>query len=222
VLITVEARGLAPKFFNKVSTGAERHTLTLTEGAVIRGRLVREGKPLGGMEIGLIARHRGMTPVDEHMGNPYGEIRIGTQPDGTFAIANVPKGVEWYLYGKMESLAALGATPSLECVTKDDGEDVNLGDIPVNPALRLRGKVFLSDGKPIADGMRITIGPDPVKGHGFDSQTVPLGHDGAFEFTGLRPDTYSIFASVRGYLGSEEMTMEKDVEDFKITLQPRN
>jgi len=106
MLLTVEARGLAPKFFNKLPTGEQRHTLTISDGALIRGRLTtQDGKPVGGMEVGLVARRRGVTPIDAYMGNPYDEIRVGVKDDGTFAIPNVPKGVEWYLYGRMESMA---------------------------------------------------------------------------------------------------------------------
>ena len=42
---------------------------------------------------------------------PLPELRIGTNEDGAFAITNVPPGVEWYVYGKMESLAGRAGAP---------------------------------------------------------------------------------------------------------------
>ena len=39
------------------------------------------------------------------IGNPYREVRIGTQEDGSFVIPNVPAPVAWYFYGTMESIA---------------------------------------------------------------------------------------------------------------------
>jgi hypothetical protein len=159
------------------------------------------------------------------MGDPYDEIRIGTQEDGSFVIPNVPAPVKWYAYGKMESLGALGATDPVEVTASRDGEEIDLGDIQIHPGRRMRGKVTLSDGAAIGDGMRLTINA----ARGRDSQTVPIGRDGRFEFTNLPTGKYSLFASVRGYdiRGTDrgtaqylETTIDRDVDDFAITLDP--
>ena len=42
-LILVEARGMAPKLFNHLATGLDRHPLTVTEGATVRGRWLKTG-----------------------------------------------------------------------------------------------------------------------------------------------------------------------------------
>jgi hypothetical protein len=39
--------------------GPERGTITVFDGALIRGRLVNHGKPVAGAEVGLIAQNRG-------------------------------------------------------------------------------------------------------------------------------------------------------------------
>jgi len=160
-------------------------------------------------------------------GDPYEEMRIGTQSDGTFIFTNVPAPVEWYVYGKMESIARRGATLPMECVTKTDGEDANVGDIRIGRGHRLSGKVVLSDGISIADGMRVSIRADPA----FDTQTVPLRPDGTFEFMGLAPGKYQVFASVRGYRAPQwdyrmktdppgTVYVEHDINDFLLTLDP--
>jgi uncharacterized GH25 family protein len=59
--------------------------MTVTDGAVIRGRLVKDGKPVVNAEIGL-ATHSRMA------GEPLPEMRVGTGENGTFAITNVPTG----------------------------------------------------------------------------------------------------------------------------------
>jgi hypothetical protein len=119
-LILVEARGMAPKLFNHLLAGNERHSLTMTEGATVRGRLVENGKPVANAEIGLIAREHGIGAELKLIGSPY-EIRIGTETDGTFVITNVPAPADWYV-----SLAGQGG---IECATKTDREDVDIGDI---------------------------------------------------------------------------------------------
>lgn len=88
-------------------------TISVSDGAVIRGRLLDHEKPMAGAEIGLFPRNPGAGGVDiEIIGDPYEEIRIGTQEDGSFVIPNVPAPVNWYVYGKMESIAAIGADSS--------------------------------------------------------------------------------------------------------------
>ena len=221
MMLRVEARGMATKLA-AVPTGPDRTTIVVSDGAVIRGRLVNHGKPVAGAELGLIARNRGGFGGNlKIIGDPYEEIRIGTQEDGSFVITNVPAPVNWYVYGKMKSIATLGATDPVECATTRDNEEVNVGDIEIRPGYRLRGKVVLSDGALVADSMRITISADRA----WDSQTVIIGHDGQFEFGGLRRGNYEIFTSVRGYqLQGNERTVDtpidRDTDNFVITLDP--
>lgn len=221
MLLRVEARGMATKLV-VLRTGADRKTITVSGGAVIRGRLVDHGQPVAGAEVGLIARDRGGFGANLKInGNPYDEIRIGTQEDGSFVIPNAPASVDWFVYGRMETIAALGATDPVECATTRDGEEVNVGDIQIHPGHRLRGTVTLSDGAAMAAGMRITISSQDA----WDSQTIPIGHDGQFEFTSLFTGKYEIFTSVRGYHLQQnqrviEATVDRDIDDFAITLDP--
>jgi protocatechuate 3,4-dioxygenase beta subunit len=242
VLLSVEARSMAPTF-SVIPAGLERQRITVAEGAVVRGRIVQDGKPVPDAEVGLIARQRGSYGMNLKLfGSPYAEMRIGTQPDGTFAITNVPAPVDWYIYGKMESMATRGATGVVECATRRDRELVNLGDVQIKPAHRLRGRVVLSDGKPILDGMRLIISSERA----WDSQTTLLPPNGRFEFTGLAAGSYSVFASVKGYVslpttrtstvrdatGPERVvkdssptipiSIDHDLDDFVITLHPEN
>jgi hypothetical protein len=220
ILVKVEARGMAPKVI-AIPTGGNRQTIAVSDGAVIRGRLVDHGKPIAGTEIGLFPQNIGGYGMNlKILGDPYQEVRIGTQEDGSFVIPNVPTPVNWYVYGKMESIATLGATLPVECATKHDLEEVNVGDIQIQPGYHVRGKVTLSDGASIADGMRITINATK----GFDSQTVTIGRDdGSFEFTSLAPGDYKIFTSVRGYdIAGDTLakTVTRDIDDLAIVLSP--
>jgi hypothetical protein len=221
MLVQVAARGMAPKWI-VIPTGAERKTISVSDGAVIRGRLLDHGKPVAGAEIGLFPRNPGAGGVDlEIVGDPYEEVRIGTQEDGSFVIPNVPAPVNWYVYGKMESIAAMGGTPPVECATKRDQQEVNIGDIQIRPGHHVRGNVTLSDGAAIDDGMRITINA----AKGFDSQTVVIGKGGGFDFAGLPAGDYEIFTSVRGYrLSGGQRTISKsvnaDIDNVVIVLDP--
>jgi hypothetical protein len=154
--------------------------------------------------------------------------------------------VDWYLYGKMESLAARGATDIVKYVTRADGEEVDLGDVPVHAAHRLRGRVVLREGRQIAAGNRVILASTQAS----DSQTAMVDADGRFEFRGLPTGGYEIAASIRGYRlpptpqpkqenypnreafgnalndyytavrGVIILSLDRDVDDLTITLEP--
>lgn len=219
MLLLIEARGLAPQLV-ALPTGSERQTVMVLDGAMIRGRLVHNGKPVPNAEIGLIGRNSGFGPGLRLFGDPYPEVRIGTQRDGSFLIPNVPVPGEWYIYGKMESIAARGASDVMECATTPDKQELNVGDIQIKPGHRLRGKVALSDGKAIPEGSRIIISHDRA----WDSQTAILDHDGRFEFTGLGTGKFAIDPAIEGYSTPmqrrTEVSIDRDFDELLITLDP--
>jgi hypothetical protein len=221
MLLLVEARNKAAAYV-VMPTGSQRRTVELHEGAMIRGRLMKDGEPVGDAEIGLIARERGgFGPELNLVGIPYEEMKVGTQEDGSFVLANVPFPVDWFLYGKMESLIGRGATQLVSCATSGSKQVLAVGDIQVKPGYRLQGRVILSDGKPIPDGMRVGISSNRA----WDFQSASLGSDGRFEFTTLSAGSYSITPSVRGYAlpkGAFEVpvSIDRDVSGWTIILSP--
>lgn len=219
MLLKVEARGFAPKL-QALRTGMQRQTVILSEGAVVRGRLLNHGTPVANAEISIIARNRGGFGGNlKIIGNPYDEIRVGTQADGSFVLADVPTPVVWYLYAKMESLPEGLATEAVQCATKLGGEVVNVRDLQLEAGHRLKGRIALRDGAPIPDGMRVIISSDSA----WDSQVVPLHSDGRFECSGLPTGSYDVVPSVRGYRPSEairNLPIDHDVDDLNIVLEP--
>ena len=193
--------------------------MVVVAGATIRGRLVYDGKPVPGAEVGLVAH-------DSSMGRWYPEVRIGTGDDGSFAITNVPPVRIWELHPTMESLASRGIGADLvECETKYDGQEVNLGDVRLMRARSLRGKVILSDAKPIPPEMHVTIGTSRFR----DGRVMKLNADGSFRFDGLPDGIYSVIPAVQGYrlpndcaivCQSVEIMVNKDVKDFVIKMVP--
>jgi hypothetical protein len=214
MILQVTARGMASKLFTE-PTGGDRKTMVLGDGAVVRGRLMFNGKPVANAELGLITHER-------RSGTMYAEVLIGTKDDGTFAITNVPAGRIWMLYPKMESLASRGiGIQAVPLETRDDGQEVNVGDIQLDAAHTVKGRVELSDGKPIPPGMRITIGADQA----WDSQMAEIAADGSFEFHGLPTGVYGVRPAVKGYrAGSDgfgiEALVNRDIPRLVIRMDP--
>jgi len=171
MILEIAPRGMAPTLAT-LATGPERHTVTVTDGASIRGRLISGGKPIPNAEM-LLATHSRIS------GTTYQELRIGTNANGEFVITNVPPGRVWDLVPRMDSLTAKGlAAPLTHVETKDDGHEVQVGDIEAQPGFTVRGRVVLADGSPVPAGMRISLSPDRSP----DRQVFMLPPDGAFEF----------------------------------------
>jgi hypothetical protein len=224
--ITVEARGMAPKRFKELPMGEQRHTVAVDEGATVVGRLIRDGEPVAGVQMGLVGKNRSM-------GEFFSEVRIGTQPDGTFLFPNIPIGADFYVYPKMESVAALGAAQAVPVAIRHEelhifeaaGLTVKIGDIQLHPGHRVRGQVMLTDGKTIPDGMTIGIHAEKA----WDSQIIALGADGKFEFKNVPTDDYGISPAVKGYRLSRtnpnlswtlEGFIDSDIEDLIILMEP--
>jgi protocatechuate 3,4-dioxygenase beta subunit len=214
--LMVKPRAFAPNFVI-LPFGAERHKVKVIDGAVVRGRLMENGRPVPDAEIGLRPQHpwfgRGNLQIT---GSSYDELRFGTRKDGTFAITSVPAPEQWILFAKMESLASKGATEPVAIWTEGNREDVNLGDVLVRPGYRLRGQVVLSDGSAVANGMRASIAYDQTQ----DVQTMVLPADGRFTFEGLAPGKYTVWASVKGYRAEQDtdMVVTRDVDGVVLKL----
>jgi len=214
MILQVSARGMAPKLFTE-PTGAQRQTMAVTEGALIRGRLMYHGKPVANAEVGLTSHGHGA-------GTVFPEVRIGTREDGTFAITNIPAARIWLIYPKMESLASRGiGAGAVPCETKDDGQEVDVGDIQLAPAYTFRGQIVLEDGKPVPPDMHVTLAAD----RGWDSQIAPISPDGRLEFHGLPADIYNLMPAVKGYHlpeGSNPAAIvNRDVDNFVIGMELR-
>lgn len=214
-LLQVSPRGMSSKLVT-VPTGEGRMSITAFDGVTVRGRLVSQGKPLANVQVGLSSHdHNSQTYIPE--------VRIGTDADGRFALTNVPAGRVFDLVSKMESLAPLGLVADpVQLATKDNGQEVSVGEIAARPAFTLRGKVVLPEGEAIPPDMRILLSQTNAG----DNQTAVLAEDGSFEFKGLGHGTYTITPSVRGYeLDSDvlyaELLVEGNINNCRVTIRRR-
>ncbi|MGH7992719.1 MAG: hypothetical protein ACREDQ_04325, partial [Limisphaerales bacterium] len=103
--VDVEARGLAKGIFQNLTTGGAVHTLKLTEGATLKGRVVQNGKPLAGVEIDVSGANREASAY-------VGDFSIATGADGKFLFASLPPRAEYVLCGTMHSLGERGGIPA--------------------------------------------------------------------------------------------------------------
>ncbi len=188
----------------------------------MKGRLVMNGKPMPGIAVGLVQ-------ADRRIRTFVGEYIIATDVDGNFLFSNVVSNQQMYVYGKMESLKSVGAVTSCECETKADGQTVDVGDLQIQPAHTLAGKVVLSDGKSVPEKIRIIISRKKA----WDSRLVELAAAGSFHVDGLPMECVDVTVEVPGYRLSEKNAnldkihgfslrgvVDRDIPDLVVLLEP--
>jgi uncharacterized GH25 family protein len=186
--VRVEARTFANKHFSNLPSGAAQHTLKITEGVTVKGRVLFQGKPLPGISVGMVS-------VDRGMENFTGNFDIGTDSEGRFAFMNLPPNTDYQLYGLMDTLRSYGAISIRNLHAGADGTTVEAGDLVVEPACRVAGRVECSDGHLIPKATRLLIGREQA----WDSIQVQLEEDGRFDIQGIPKETVSLTARVAGY-----------------------
>lgn len=203
--VRVEARGFAPRNFTGLAGGTSRHRLVVTEGAAITGRVLFHGKPLGDVSVGVVS-------VDRSAGGFDGNFDVGTGPDGRFTLVNLPPNVDYFLYGLMKTIGPYGAIPITKVRSGNDGAVLDAGDLVVEPAHRLAGRVVLADGSLVPPETRLLISRQSA----WDSLQLVVGPDGSFDTAGIPAETVSLSVRVPGYRISGKNASLDPINPFQL------
>ncbi|HEX5219148.1 MAG TPA: redoxin domain-containing protein [Verrucomicrobiae bacterium] len=187
--VDVVARGFAKRVFQKLATGDTRHELKLTEGVTLKGRVVKEGQPLPGVEIGVAGTERRAEIY-------IGDFSVATDQNGEFRFVNLPANTTYNLYGIMKSLSERGGSIVSQTLrTKDDGSTLDVGELVVKPGFTVAGQLRLTDGKPLPANTRVLLNRDGA----WDTQQAVAETNGHFRFAGVPPESIGLSVRVKGY-----------------------
>jgi hypothetical protein len=216
---TVEGRGVAKRWVT-LKPGRD-HLVRLQEGVTVSGRIVRDGRPLKDVIVGLVTTER-------TCGVCLHDFEAITDADGHFLLLNVTPENQYYLFTKMESLGDNGALPVKTIKAGDTGSMLKLGELPVRAGHRVAGRVVLSDGKPVPPDTRLLLGREEA----WDHTEVVLDPRGSFEFLGVPDESVSLSVRIKGYAfskgnpsldwpnGSIVGRIEKDMENLTLLMDP--
>jgi thiol-disulfide isomerase/thioredoxin len=179
--LKVEAPGLASSIFTIPATGEVGSPLKLGTGAVVTGRVIRDGKPVPGVPLAIYQMENGM-------GKYLGHLETTTDAEGRFRFSHAFTGQEFHLYAKTGSLADHGAITPRAFRTAGDGTAIELGVLEVRPGRKLAGRVVFADGKAIPAGTKVLASPENIAGLVY-AKVDPSGH---FEVLGLPDSEISI------------------------------
>jgi RNA polymerase sigma-70 factor (ECF subfamily) len=179
--LSVEAPGLASKVFTLSATGVVPEPLKLGVGAVVTGRVLRDGKPVAGASMGLRQSSRGM---DEYLG----ELRAKTDDQGRFHFDHAFADQEFSAYAVTGSLANHGVITPRVFRTAGDGTAIDLGEFEVKRSRRLAGRVVFSDGKAVPQRTQVLASCELASG----LLRAKVGAQGRFEILGLPESEVSV------------------------------
>jgi len=186
--VDIEARGYAKGVFQHLASGGEVHQFALTDGASVKGRLVKNGKPVVGVQVGICGADRSAELY-------VGDYSVGTDKEGRFLFVNLPPNRDYYIYGIMSSLGSKGSVPARRIRVNEDGSLLEAGDIAVGPGFWLAGQIRLSDGERVAPHTRVLAGREEA----WDTSQIEADEQGRFSFEGVPPETIHLSAGIKGY-----------------------
>lgn len=207
--LEVETRGFAKRRVDLLRTGDKIHEIRLTEGATVHGRILKEGRPVVGIAVGLVQCDLGHRSF-------VGPYRIATDNEGRFTFVNIHPNDEYFVFTPMTQAVRFGGILPLKRVavggdaTSKDTRSVNL----TSTFYRLSGRVILADGKAVPDGSRLLL----LREIGWDSQTAVLAADGSFSFTGVPEEALTLSARIPGYRLASERNRFQQVQSSAVAM----
>jgi hypothetical protein len=221
VSVKVSARGYAVAAGQTLEPGKPQSDITVVRGATINGRVVRDGKPLQHVVLGLVQPPRDRSP-DKFLG----PLEATTDAAGRFTFYSVTPGHDYFVYGLMDSFAPHGALAVSAVRVLRDGETVDVGDLVAEKGNRLSGLLKTSDGRPIPAESHLIVSRENAW-HFLD---IEIGSDGAFDAECLPTESYRITIHAPGYgisaknesYAGQGLTglVTRDIENLVILLDP--
>lgn len=215
--------GVAPRVFHGCKPEGNPQTLTMTSGATVTGRVVRDDKPVVGCEVGMVQ-------VSRSSDGFLGETSVGVDADGRFTFFNVHPDENYFVYTLLGTVKDGGAAEARKVRVGGEGATTDLGDFAVVPGHTIKGRVLLSDEKPIPPKTRLLVSREDA----WDTTSVDLDEEGRFEIVGLPTERYTLLVTLKGYeISSKNHSsdsqnpgrligmIDQDIDGLKILMEPK-
>ena len=218
--VTIEVPGLA-RTRVWLETTNEANVVQMGLGATLTGRVLKQGKPLAGLRVGV-------SGTDRNSMLYAGNFETRTREDGTFIFSHLVTVTSWQLYGLVASFKEHGSLPPRTVSSGGQGQTNDVGDLEVTTGLRLSGKVQSRTGEPLPKDLRVYVGYDTA----WDSQFANVDGSGQFAFDGLFSGKMNVGIQAQGWrltgdnrsmnvYNSYEMVglLERDKEDLLLVVE---
>ncbi len=211
--LSIEASGLARQKFERAQPGGSRRDFVLTVGAALVGRIVREGRPVKGINVGVASVDRGVNSFT-------GDFVVGTDENGVFVFPNLPVDRDYQFYGVLDALRGVGALPARVVRVGTDGSKTDMGTLVLDPGWRIAGEVRLKEGKPLPVGARLLL----FREDAWDFSIIDLPADGHFDLPNVPGERLKLDIGLTGYRPAVTLpalgNLNKDVLGLVLEMEP--
>lgn len=197
VQLRVRLPGLAPAMVWLDVTN-DLQTIQMGVGGKVTGRVLKDGKPLAGVRVGVSGQERNSKVY-------AGNFEATTDTNGVFSFDHLPMQTSWELYGLMSSLKSYGALPPRPVRTGDDGSATDEGDLAVARGLHIYGQVKTKNGEPLPSGVQVYAGYE----NGWDSQNVKPDATGHFKIEGLAAGILTVSVNANITLTGDNRSLDQ-------------
>jgi len=186
--LEIDAPGVARTTLTRVPLGGSRHEFVLLEGAALVGRIVRDGKPIKGINVGVAS-------VDRTAGNFTGEFVVGTDTNGLFVFPHLPARRDYQFYGLLDSLRGIGALPARVVSVGKDGSRTDMGVISLESGWRVAGEVRVANAQTLPVGSRLLL----FRENAWNFSIIDLPPDGRFDLPNVPGEALNLEVGMAGY-----------------------
>ena len=186
--LQVDAPSVARTTLTRVPLGRSRRDFVLPVGAALVGHVVRDGKPVKGINVGV-------TSVDRSAGNFTGEFVVGTDTNGVFVFPHLPANRDYQFYGLLDSLRGIGALPARVIRVGRDGSRTDMGAINLEPGWRVAGEVRVANAQTLPVGSRLLL----FRENAWNFSVIDLPPDGRFDLPNVPGELLNLEVGMAGY-----------------------
>lgn len=192
--ISVTADGYAGTRSELLKPGVKSHEIAVPVGTSVKGQITDQGVPKAGFRIAVVQTDRS---ASRHF---IKSVLAVTDKNGRFQFDHLPASQQYAIFSPINGADPVShpadappiiATKLFQC--RGDGETRDLGPLELQPGLSLTGKVAMSDGAKLPEGLKLSLSRNPA----WDLIEVAVDTDGRFSIAGLAPETYEVILNAK-------------------------
>ena len=174
--VTVDFEGAVKGQMFRLMPGRIGNTLQMHAGTTILGTVLKNARPVEGVEVGLVER------AASPMTNVEVVYEATSGRDGRFRIEHVAPNRDFWLFTKMESLAAENLAAIKRIVrSSPEGQMTPVAELNLHPVHRVRGRLIFSDNPNFVSEICVVLSRVGIP----DSQEVHPEEDHTFVIEGV-------------------------------------
>ena len=186
--IDISCRNYAHQEFYNLPLGGPEQAFTLFTGVTVSGRLIHNDKPVANRKIQINSQKS--TPRSNFTRNS-----VATNSEGEFVFYNLPSALIYNVAASIDSIPELGRTPIGKIGPWNEGHTEDIGDLAIEPGLKISGSVKTKDGQALPETSVLLIDHRSTWG----LRSFPLSTDGKFALQGLHPGAMRVKVKIPGY-----------------------